>query len=162
MTFDFPCLLRSHVWLYPRINVSKSHGNTSMYVDTVIKFAKYHILRTTYYVQNEWSHSLFLNTVQARQKVTGHFVEFSNTAPCTKETNMAMASKMTCKIGLIWRHIKPSIALQFLAFKSLLGHGFPCRKRNDYGILTCSMVLMYLSLASATAARLLASAVAYK
>ena len=36
-------------------------------------------------------HSLFLNTVQARQKVTGHFVEFSNTAPCTKETNMAIA-----------------------------------------------------------------------
>ena len=73
-------LLRSHVWLYPRIIGSKSHGNTSMYVDTVINFAKYHI-HTTYtwyilhahgsyilYVQNEWSHSLFLNTVQARLK----------------------------------------------------------------------------------------------
>ena len=44
-----PCLLRSHVWLYPRIIVSKSHDNTSMYVDTVINFAKYHI-HTTYYV----------------------------------------------------------------------------------------------------------------
>ena len=68
------CLLRSHVWLYPRIFVSKSHDNTSMYVDTVINFAKYHIhthtyiLHTTYYVQNEWSHSLLLNSVQARQK----------------------------------------------------------------------------------------------
>ena len=31
-----PHLLRSHVWLYPRIIVSKSHGNTSMYVDTVM------------------------------------------------------------------------------------------------------------------------------
>ena len=38
-----PCLLRSHVWLYPRIIVSKSHGNASMYVDTVINFANYHI-----------------------------------------------------------------------------------------------------------------------
>ena len=47
--------------------MSKSHGNTSMYVDTVINFAKIttytHILRTyyvhtTYYVQNQWSHSL--------------------------------------------------------------------------------------------------------
>ena len=39
------CLLRSHVWLYPRIIVS----NTSMYVDTVINFAKYHIhTHTTY------------------------------------------------------------------------------------------------------------------
>ena len=44
-----PCLLRSHVWLYPRIIVSKSHGNTSMYVDTVINFANYHIhTHTTY------------------------------------------------------------------------------------------------------------------
>ena len=77
-----PCLLRSHVWLYPRIIVSKSHDNTSMYVDTEINFAKYHIhthtytyyiLRTyyklqTYYVHNQWSHSLLLNSVQARQK----------------------------------------------------------------------------------------------
>ena len=144
-----PCLLRSHVWLYPRIIVSKSHDDTclvlgewknqeetqstllfffhspiaigwpfissfapfgfphqcflctahlydiygenklklklktetetSMYVDTVINFANYHIhtytyyvhttyiLHTTYYVQNEWSHSLLLNSVQARQ-----------------------------------------------------------------------------------------------
>ena len=41
-----PCLLRSHVWLYLRIIVSKSHGNTSMYVDTVINFAK--LPQTTY------------------------------------------------------------------------------------------------------------------
>ena len=39
MTFD-PHLLRSYVWLYPRIIVSKSHENTSKYVDTVIFFAK--------------------------------------------------------------------------------------------------------------------------
>ena len=77
-----PCLLRSHVWLYPRIIVSKSHDNSSMYVDTVINFANYHIhthttyyvhtytyyVLRTYYVQNEWSHSLLLNSVQARQK----------------------------------------------------------------------------------------------
>ena len=125
-----PNLLRSHVWLYPRIIVSKSHENTSKYVDTVNLFAKTwskghwplddlwpnicwghmcdstqgslcpspmgihqcmriqwsilqkittyihihthttYILHTyTYYVQNQWSHSLFLNYVQARQKV---------------------------------------------------------------------------------------------
>ena len=122
-----PHLLRSYVWLYPRIIVSKSHENTSKYVDTVNLFAKtwtkghwplddlwphicwghmcestqgslcpspmgihqcmriqwpilqklphtytyyIHILHThtTYYVQNQWSHSLFLNYVQARQK----------------------------------------------------------------------------------------------
>ena len=57
-----PHLLQSHVWLSARIIVSKSHGNTPQYVDTVINFSKYHI-HTTYYVQNEWSHSLFLNTV---------------------------------------------------------------------------------------------------
>ena len=35
-----PHLLRSHVWLYPRIIVSKSHENTSKYVDTVTFFTK--------------------------------------------------------------------------------------------------------------------------
>ena len=35
-----PHLLRSHVWLYPRIIVPKSHENTSKYVDTVTLFAK--------------------------------------------------------------------------------------------------------------------------
>ena len=113
-----PCLLRSRVWLYLRVVVSKSHENTSKYVDTVTLFSKArtkghwplddlwthvcwghmgdstqgslcpspmgihqcmwiqwsilqndHILHThtTYYVQNEWSHSLLLNSVQARQ-----------------------------------------------------------------------------------------------
>ena len=33
-----PHLLRSHVWLYPRIIMSKSHENTSKYVDTVTFF----------------------------------------------------------------------------------------------------------------------------
>ena len=33
-------LLRSHVWLYPMIIVSKSHENTSKHVDTVTLFAK--------------------------------------------------------------------------------------------------------------------------
>ena len=47
-----PHLLRSHVWLYPWIIVSKSYGNTSIYVDTVVNFPNYHIhntyiLRTT-------------------------------------------------------------------------------------------------------------------
>ena len=51
-----PCLLRSHVWLSPRIIVSKSHGNTSMYVDTVINFANYHIHTYTYIyiLRTEW------------------------------------------------------------------------------------------------------------
>ena len=35
-----PCLLRSHVWLYPRLIVYTSHENTSKYVDTVTLFAK--------------------------------------------------------------------------------------------------------------------------
>ena len=35
-----PRLLRSYVWLYPRIIVSMSHENISKYVDTVTLFAK--------------------------------------------------------------------------------------------------------------------------
>ena len=50
-----PCLLRSHVWLYPRIIVSTSHGNTSMYVDTVINVTKYHIhTHTMYYIHTTY------------------------------------------------------------------------------------------------------------
>ena len=116
-----PSFLRSHVWLYPRIIVTKSHENSSKYVDTVTFFPKtwtkghwplddlwlqvcwghmcdstqgslcpspmgihermwiewsilqknttYYILHIyKYYIQNEWSHSLFLNSVQAWQK----------------------------------------------------------------------------------------------
>ena len=39
VTFD-PSLLRSHVWLYPRIIMSKSLENTSKYADTVTLFSK--------------------------------------------------------------------------------------------------------------------------
>ena len=39
----------------------------------------------------------------------GHFVVFSNTVLCKEETNMAVASVMTCKIDLIWSHMKPSM-----------------------------------------------------
>ena len=73
---DFkPHLFRSHVWLYPRIIVCKSHGNTSMYVDTVINFAKYHIHTTyghTYYVQNEWSHSLWIKFRRDKKQNSVH------------------------------------------------------------------------------------------
>ena len=33
-----PFLLSLQVWLYPRVIMSKSHENTSMYADTVIMF----------------------------------------------------------------------------------------------------------------------------
>ena len=63
-------LLRSHVWLYPRIIVSKSHGNTSMYADTVINFAKklphtytyIHIIHT-YYIHTTYIHILRTESV---------------------------------------------------------------------------------------------------
>ena len=64
-----PCLLRSLVWPYPRIIVSKSHGNTSMYVDTVINFAKYHI-RTTYI------HTYTLQTVHTTYRMSDHIVSY--------------------------------------------------------------------------------------
>ena len=72
-------LLRSHVWLYPMIIVSKSHGNTSMYVDTVINFAKYatYYVQTTciqsYSVQNEWSHFWIKFRRDKRQKSASHW-----------------------------------------------------------------------------------------
>ena len=70
-----PHLLRSHVWLYPRIIMSKSHGNTSMYVDTVINFAKittyihtYIHTHTTYILHTTYRISDHIVS-QARQKM---------------------------------------------------------------------------------------------
>ena len=45
-----------------------------------------YILRT-YYVQNEWSHSLLLNSVQARQKLFNTCLNQSTTVSCLKTTN---------------------------------------------------------------------------
>ena len=84
-----PCLLRSHVWLYPRIIVSKSHGNTSMYVDTVINFANYHIhtytyIHTTYRISD---HIVSYWTQFRRDKkapVAKHSVQNQNMLPFQK------------------------------------------------------------------------------
>ena len=73
-----PCLLRSHVWLYPRIIVSKSHDNTSMYVDTVINFAKYHIhTHTTYILHTTYrmSDHIVSYWTQFRRDKNSHFHE---------------------------------------------------------------------------------------
>ena len=94
-----PCLLRSHVWLYPRIIVSKSHDNTSMYVDTVINFAKYHIHTHTYYIQNEWSHSLLLNSVPARQKIENNLTFFVEKF---WENILTYFQKFSTKIFRVW------------------------------------------------------------
>ena len=62
-----PHLLRSHVFLYPRIIVSKSHGDTLVYVDTVIRFAKVcktlQTKITTYYINTTY-------------KISDHIVDF--------------------------------------------------------------------------------------
>ena len=51
-----PHLLRSHVWLYPRIIVSKSHENTSKYVDTVTFFAKKTWTKGHWPLDDLWPH----------------------------------------------------------------------------------------------------------
>ena len=50
-----PHLLRSHVWLYPRSIVSKSHKNTSKYVDTVTLLAKTWT-KSHWLLDNLWPH----------------------------------------------------------------------------------------------------------
>ena len=68
-----PCLLRSHVWLYPRIIVSKSHDNTSLYVDTVINSAKYHIHTHTYYVHTTY---YIHTTYRMRNHIVSYWTQF--------------------------------------------------------------------------------------
>ena len=75
-----PCLLRSHVWLYPRIIVSKSYDNTSMYVDTVINFAKYHIHTHTYILHTTYRMSDYIVSywTQFRQDKMGPNIALIN------------------------------------------------------------------------------------
>ena len=49
-------LLRSYVWLYPRIIVSKSHENTLKYVDTVTFFAKKTWTKGHWPLDDLWPH----------------------------------------------------------------------------------------------------------
>ena len=56
-----PHLLTSYVWLYPRIIVSKSHENTSKYVDTVTFFAKKN-LKGHWPLDDLWPHICWGNT----------------------------------------------------------------------------------------------------
>ena len=51
-----PHLLRSYVWLYPRIIVSKSHENTSKYVDTVTFCAKKTWAKGHWPLDDLWPH----------------------------------------------------------------------------------------------------------
>ena len=48
--------LRSYVWLYPRIIVSKSHENTSKYADTVTFFAKKTWTKGHWPLDDLWPH----------------------------------------------------------------------------------------------------------
>ena len=69
-----PCLLRSHVWLYPRIIVSKSHDNASMYVDTVINFAKYHI-HTYIYILHTYTYYIH-TTYRMSDHIVSYWTQF--------------------------------------------------------------------------------------
>ena len=69
-----PCLLRSHVWLYPRIMCpSPMTIHQCMWIQWSILQNTTYILHT-YYVQNEWSHTCSLFSVQARQKLKIHVI----------------------------------------------------------------------------------------
>ena len=55
MTLD-PTSVEFNVWLYPRIIVSKSHENTSKYVDTVTFFAKKTWTKGHWPLDDLWPH----------------------------------------------------------------------------------------------------------
>ena len=55
-----------------RIIVSKSHDNTSMYVDTVINFANYHIHTYTYYIHTTYILRTVVHTTYILRTYYGH------------------------------------------------------------------------------------------
>ena len=93
-----PHMLRSHVWLYPRIVVSKSHGNTSMYVDTVINFAKYHIHTRAYIIHTYYC-------VSQKERVRGNQRPYLKMCPPYLRFyfwfNMSTTLDSLCK-NLLW------------------------------------------------------------
>ena len=58
-------------WWY--INVCGYSDQFCKLPHTYIHILRTYYIHTTYYVQNEWSHSLLLNSVQARQKKCTYF-----------------------------------------------------------------------------------------
>ena len=100
-----PCLLRSHVWLYPRIIVSKSHGNTSMYVDTVINFANYHI--------HTYIHILH-TTYRMSDHIVSYWTQFKRDKNCMSDDIYGYIT-MGTNLHFIWRrlgvHIYTAICL---------------------------------------------------
>ena len=69
-----PCQLRSYVWLYPRIIVSKSHDKSSMYVDTVINFAKYHIHTYILHTCTYYRHTTYI--LHTTYRMSDHIVSY--------------------------------------------------------------------------------------
>ena len=84
-----PCLLRSYVWLYPRIIVSESHDNTSMYVYTVINFAKYH-KHTTYILHTYYVHT----TYRMSDHIVSYWTQFR------RDKNHMDPNFQVCRVGV--------------------------------------------------------------
>ena len=73
-----PHVLRSHVWLFPRIIVFMSHGDTSMYVDT----GRWSILQnTTYYVYIHTTYT-YIHTLY---RMSDHMVSFWTKFRCMRQ-----------------------------------------------------------------------------
>ena len=90
-----PCLLRSHVWLYPRIIVSKSHYNSSMYVDTVISSAKYHI--HTYILHTYYRHTMYISTYRMSDHIVSYWTQFRR-----DNKNWYVHSKTPIVVTVLW------------------------------------------------------------
>ena len=64
-----PLLQRLHVWLYSRTIMYKSHGDTSMYMDTVINFVK-----LTTYIQGVSERTVFTKKTKKKQHFYDIFI----------------------------------------------------------------------------------------
>ena len=99
-----PCLLRSHVWLYPRIIVSKSHDNTSMYVDTVMNFAKYHIHTHTYILHT---------TYRMSDHIVSYWTQFRSLTELSSGETKTMKIVDIQKWGINWNSYEPAMLIRW-------------------------------------------------
>ena len=116
-------------WRY--INVCGYSDQFCKLPHTYIHILRTYYVHTTYYVQNEWSHSLLLNSVQARQLLNSVQARQKGHVPILTFIFSLNWLTLTSKIHFVQFHLK--VASYFLSWG-----------KNKYVTLGMRLLLKYI------------------
>ena len=134
MTFD-PTSVKVTCVTLPKdhcVQVPWEYVNVCGYSDQFCKIPHTYTyyIHTTYYIQNEWSHSLFLNTVQARQKPWRKWIYYCQWAKivlCTAKCETGSVKK-NCNVDRDYREILENVCvMQNMMFSNVLYSPLFCK-----------------------------------